>query len=82
MFSRTSAIISSFSFLLLSILLAASTASAEVHIFEIQAVPANDPQKLVIWGTDFGNVSAVSQTPVIYIGTETDPLVISADQSL
>ena len=68
MFRHTSGIVSLLSFLLLSIVLVSSLAMAAVEIFEIQVVPPEDPQLLVIYGTEFGPVSPPS-LPVVFLGT-------------
>ena len=76
MLRREYGVVGSLSLLVLSILLGVSPAIAEVHIFEVQAVPPEDPQVLVIYGTDFG------PDPVVFIGTQVPALTIAVDQSL
>jgi len=67
--------------LVLSIALGASPAFAQVAIHEVQVVDQfgsteGPPELLVIYGTGFGN------DRIIYLGTQMDPLIIPADQSL
>ena len=72
--------------LVLSIALGASPAIAQPVIEEVQVVdsggdPLGDAELLLIFGRNFGVISD-PDTPVIFLGTETDtPLVIAADQS-
>ena len=47
---QTFRIVSSLSFVLLSILLAASPALAAAEVLEVQVVPPEDPEFLVIYG--------------------------------
>ena len=70
----------------LAFALGASPAIA-TEILEIELGPDDNgsPQYMVIWGTGFGDTvitpqSGVGGKPVIFIGTESDPLVIPADQ--
>lgn len=81
MFKRTSGIVSSLLLVLLSMVVGTSPAIAEVHIFEVQVVPPDDPQVLVIYGTDFGTVTPPN-LPVIFMGTQMPALTIDIDQSL
>lgn len=51
------------------------------EILEVQVDPADPPQFLVIYGTDFGTVDAMAGTPLVNLGTQDLPLAVSADQS-
>ncbi len=85
MFGRVSGFIASFSLLLFSIVLGASSANAAVHIFEVQESLTTQAERvLVIYGTDFGTVDDMVGTPVIHFGTQALPLTIAspADQAL
>ena len=63
-----------------------TTAYASVEIHEVQVLndASDQPVSLVIYGTDFGTVSAGGPgvgTPVVYIGTQVPALTIASDQS-
>ncbi|MDX1554852.1 MAG: hypothetical protein R3212_02385 [Xanthomonadales bacterium] len=53
----------------------APMAAAELQVLEVQPVPIDAPEQLIIWGTDFNN-------PMVKFGTYPHALAYSADQSL
>ncbi|NVJ66635.1 MAG: hypothetical protein HWE16_09100 [Gammaproteobacteria bacterium] len=58
----------------LGLLMSTQLAIAGPKIHEVQPLPIEAPQQLVIWGANFGD------NPEIYFGTHLTPLALSADQ--
>ena len=55
---------------LIVFLLFSPLAMGETKIQEVQPWPPNAPTQLIIWGTGFGDIDPVLDTPMILFGTE------------